>query len=61
MKANYWKIVEIAVDQGVTFGLNRAFKHTDKPTLEQLQGNIEREVMNSMCEYFDFLEKPEAQ
>lgn len=55
MKANYWKIVEIAVDQGVGCGLNRAFKHTDEPTRDQIHIEVEREVMNAMCEYFDFL------
>ena len=54
MKANYWKIIEMAVDQGVECGLNRAFKHTDEPTREQIHAEVEREVMNIICEYFEF-------
>jgi len=54
VKANYWKIIEMAVDQGVECGLNRAFKHTDEPTREQIHAEVEREVMNIICEYFEF-------
>lgn len=54
MKANYWKIIEMAVDQGVECGLNRAFKHTDEPTREQIHAEVEREIMLALSEYFEF-------
>lgn len=59
MKANYWKIIGMAVDQGVEFGLNRAFKHTDEPTREQIHAEIEREIMTAICEYLTFDELPD--
>jgi hypothetical protein len=54
MKANYYKLIELAVDQGIGFGLNRAFKHTDEPTREQIHAEIEREIMTAICEYLTF-------
>lgn len=49
----------MAVDQGVECGLNRAFKHTDEPTREQIHAEIEREIMTAICEYLTFDELPD--
>jgi hypothetical protein len=54
MKIKLYKMIEMAVDQGIGHGLNRAFKHTDQPTRCQMHTEIEREVMNSICEFFVF-------
>ena len=59
MKANYYKLIELAVDQGIGFGLNRAFKHTDEPTREQIHAEVEREIMTAICEYLTFNELPD--
>jgi hypothetical protein len=34
--------------------LNRAFKHTDEPTREQIHAEVEREIMLALSEYFEF-------
>ena len=54
MKPKSYKIVEMAVGQGIGFGLNRAFKHTDEPTREQIHAEVEREIMLALSEYFEF-------
>lgn len=59
MKANYYKLIENAVSEGVAFGLHRAFKHTECPTEDDLSMNLEREIMTAICEYLTFDELPD--
>ncbi len=54
MKANYWKIIQMAVDQGIGSGLSRAFKHTDDPTRDLIHREVELEIMAVLHEYFVF-------
>lgn len=57
MKPNVYRIVEMCVNSGTMFGVNRAFKHTDSITLADshiIRENVQREIMNELCEYFDF-------
>lgn len=59
MKPNVYKIVELCVNSGTTFGVNRAFKHKDTLTREDIvhiTEHVHREIMNEFCEYFDFYE-----
>jgi hypothetical protein len=50
LKMNAWKIVTIAVEQGVAYGYRRAHKHTDKPTEEHLVQEIEDAVMSAISD-----------
>lgn len=54
VKVDLYKVVCRAVEEGVTFGLNRAHKHTDRPTREQLQEHVENEVISALCEVLHF-------
>lgn len=57
MKPNVYRIVEMCVNSGTMFGVNRAFKHKDTLTLDDahcIEENVKREIMNELCEYFDF-------
>ena len=54
MKPDIYKLIEVCVETGVTYGLARAYKHNDTPTPEQIQENIRREVMREICEWFKF-------
>lgn len=38
-------------------GYNRAHKHVDNPTAQQIQDSIVNEVMNAICEVFFFEEE----
>lgn len=58
MRFNAYKLIARAVEEGVAYGVNRAFKHTDNPSVETLRDNIEREVMNALCDILDFESPP---
>jgi hypothetical protein len=50
VKADIYKILSRAVDEGIAYGWNRAHKHTDSPNEETIKDEIERAVMNEICE-----------
>lgn len=54
MKPNSYKVLELAVEQGVTYGYHRAFKHDSNPPDEFAIAEIENSVMTHICEWFDF-------
>ena len=54
MKPNIYRIIQEAVESGVALGYNRAYKHSDSPTEEQIKLKIYDAVMNEICEWFTF-------
>jgi hypothetical protein len=54
MKPNFHKILEMAVEQGVSYGYRRAHKHIENPTEGAIIDNIVEQVMNSLDEWFNF-------
>ena len=54
MKSDYYKLISRAVEEGITFGLNRAYKHTPTPKRETIDDSIHQEIMNALCEVFKF-------
>lgn len=54
LRAKVYPLLVEAIEAGVAYGLNRAHKHTDTPTREQIAEAIEQAVMNEMCERFQF-------
>jgi hypothetical protein len=54
MRPNIYKILEIAIVEGVSYGYNRAHKHTETPSKEQICERIQEQVMNSILDYFSF-------
>lgn len=54
VKLRLYKVISRAVEEGVAYGVNRAFKYSDAPSRESLQEHIEREVMNTLDEVIDF-------
>jgi len=54
VKANYYFIIVRAIEEGVKLGLNRAYKHEDRPSREVMEDNIERAIMNGLCEVLEF-------
>jgi len=54
MRAKEYIIMEQAIHEGIAYGWNRAHKHVDNPTEENIKEAIEIAVMNSICEYFEF-------
>jgi len=49
-----YSIISEAVSGGIAGGIRRAHKHTDTPTQEVLQQEIERYVMDALGEVIDF-------
>lgn len=54
MKVKLYGIIERAVDEGVEAGYRRAFKHTDKPSEEEIVESISRAVMFNIDEVMSF-------
>jgi hypothetical protein len=54
MKPKFHKILEMAVEQGVSYGYRRAHKHIENPTEGAIIDSIVEQVMNSLDEYFTF-------
>lgn len=52
-----YRLMSGAVEDGVTAGWYRAHKHTDKPEADHIKCEIEREIMNRLCEIFIFPER----
>jgi len=54
MKAKEYNLMSMAVEQGISYGYSRAFKHTDTPDEEAIKKAIYEAVMNEICENFYF-------
>ena len=54
MKPKILPVIELCIENGVTIGYRRAFKHTDNPTEEQIFGNIREAIVNELYEWFIF-------
>jgi hypothetical protein len=54
MKAKDYKLLEMAVENGVKFGYIQAYKYAENPSEEEIQYHIAEEVLNEICEWFDF-------
>ena len=57
MKAKMRVILEMAIEQGVRRGWQRAHKHVESPTEEAICETIEDCVMSQIYEYFTFDEE----
>lgn len=56
MKANAYRLIERCVEDGVSLGYNRAFKHNDNPSQAHIEDQIIQAIMTEVCEWFDFNE-----
>lgn len=57
MKPNAMKVLELCIERGVAFGVNRAFKHDDEPPIAEIEKHVTHEIMNAVYEFFDIEEK----
>ena len=53
MKPKTYQVLTLAVEDGVTMGVHRAFKHSDDPGQEYIADQVTQAVLNSICEWFD--------
>ena len=54
VRINAYEAVVRAVEEGVAYGYQRAFKHTDSPSEEQIKDEIGVAVTNALCEVLIF-------
>ena len=53
MTPDTYKVICMAVEDGVAIGVRRAYKHTE-PDQDTLIETISQEVINQICEWFKF-------
>lgn len=54
MRAREYDVLVRAVEEGAAYGWDRAHKHSDAPTDQQIKAAIEQAVLDTICEWFDF-------
>ena len=54
MRPKFHKILEQAINEGVSYGYHRSFKHVENPTEGAIIDSVVEQVMNSLDEWFDF-------
>lgn len=59
MRAREYDVLELAVEEGVNYGWNRAHKHVDDPDPESIKRAMESEVLNAITRWFDLKPYPE--
>jgi hypothetical protein len=57
MKPKEYQVLQMCIENGLAFGLNRAYKHTDEPSKDQILDAIEQAVMEEVHQWFEFDEK----
>jgi hypothetical protein len=56
MKPKFYNVLEMAIEEGVRYGYNRANKHLENPSENVIIDSIVENVMNSINDWFDFEE-----
>lgn len=54
MRPKTFRILELAVEDGVQHGWQRAHKHTDSPDEKDIVEAIQKAVLSGICEWFTF-------
>jgi hypothetical protein len=52
MKANTIRVLEQCIDNGLSYGWQRAHKHTDNPSKETIMVMQGEEIINEIYEWF---------
>lgn len=53
MKVKFFPVLEMCIENGISLGFNRAYKHDDTPSREIIMENIKREIESQLYEWFD--------
>lgn len=54
MKPDEYKVLQMAIQDGVAIGYRRAFKYSENPDEDAVIDRIQQEVMTQICEWFKF-------
>ena len=60
MQVKEYTVLTDCVERGVAFGMARAYKHSDTPSPEYINGQIVDAVLVEISEYFNFKEEHNA-
>jgi hypothetical protein len=53
MKPKFRAVLEMAIEEGVRYGYQRAFKHNPEPHIDSITDTIVTEIFNSLDTWFD--------
>jgi hypothetical protein len=54
MKFKAYELIHRAVEEGISYGMQRSHKHTDAPSKEHIENEILISVMGYLSEIIDF-------
>ena len=54
MRPKTYRVLELAVEDGVKYGYQRAYKYVDNPTEEAIVKEVQAAVLSAICEWFLF-------
>jgi hypothetical protein len=54
IRVNSYMVLTRAIEEGISYGYRRAFKHSDDPDEDHIKDEIYTAIMNSICEVFQF-------
>ncbi len=54
IRINAYSIIAEAVEVGAALGVNRAYKHTDKPDREAIANAVSEAIMGALCDVLSF-------
>ena len=54
MNPKFYEVLVMAIEQGVSLGVDRCFKHEDEIRMEDMKNTIEMHVIDSLHEWFHF-------
>jgi hypothetical protein len=57
MRANEYKVIEMVVEEGLSYGWNRAHKHVENPSPEDIREAQGDAIMGDLSEWFFFEEE----
>ncbi len=60
LRVNVYAVMRQAVESGVAMGWRHAHKHADNPSEDVIKDKISDDVMNEICEWFNFNDEEET-
>ena len=54
MKPKILQVLEMCIENGLSYGYRRAFKHDNDPSEEFITNTIKESIMHELYEWFDF-------
>lgn len=59
MKAKEFELISKCIEDGVEYGISRAYKYNESPSRKDLSEEIQRALLNEICEWWHFEDEAE--